>query len=118
MASDDDYNEFLEDSANTDLWTVAWCNDKLAGFVLSYVANGRAVINEVTVLPHFRRKGLAKALMITNLKLLEKTGVTVVRLHTDAEGRAGGRQLYEKLGFKPLKIHFRLRKYFKNADRG
>jgi mycothiol synthase len=111
--SDEDYADFLEDSSEYKFWFAAWHGDELAGFVLSHIEKGRGIMKEVTVLPEFRRKGLAKALLITNLQLLQKSGVTMARLHTDAEGKAGGRQLYESVGFKPLKVHYRLRKTLK-----
>jgi mycothiol synthase len=111
--SDEDYADFLEDSSEYKFWLTAWHGDELVGFVLSHIEKGRGVMKEVTVLPEFRRKGLAKALLITNLQLLQKSGVTMARLHTDAEGKAGGRQLYENVGFKPLKVHYRLRKTLK-----
>ena len=108
--SDEDYQEFLEDNPDPSLWTVAWLGNQIAGFVLSFIAKGIGVVNEVSVLPEFRRKGLARALLINNLRLLQTKGIKVVRLHTDAEGKAGARQLYESLGFKPLKVSYRLRK--------
>lgn len=111
--SDYDYEDFLYDNSRYKFWSVVWHGDELAGFILSHIAKGRGAVKEVTILPEFRRKGLAKALLITNLKLLGKAGVTMVRLHTDAEGKSGARQLYEQIGFSPLKTHYRLRKKIK-----
>ena len=108
--SEEDYKEFLEDNPDPSLWTVAWGKEKIAGFVLSYIAKGRGVVNEVSVLSEFRRKGLALALLTKNLKDIKIRGIDNVRLHTDSEGKAGARQLYEKLGFCSLKEHYRLRK--------
>jgi len=109
-ASEEDYQEFLEQSPDTSLWRVAWQGDKIAGFVLSNVDKGRAEVTQVSVLPDFRRQGLGRALMAENLKALHARGLDIVRLHTDAEGKMGGRQLYDNLGFTALKEHYRFRK--------
>ena len=50
--------------------------------------------------------------MIENMIELQKRGAQKIRLHTGAEGKNGGRQLYESLGFKALKEHYRFRKEF------
>jgi mycothiol synthase len=111
--SEADFEEFLEDSPGTSLWNVLWHDDIIAGFVLSRVRGDRAEIMEVTVVPQFRRQGLGSYLMVEALLALRARGLYEVRLHTDAEGKMGGRQLYESLGFIPLKEHYRYRKSFK-----
>lgn len=112
--SEDDYQEFLEENQDFSLWKVCVLENTgvIAGFVTGKIDDERAEILQVTVVdkPEFRRKGLASYLMCELLLEFQNRGVTYVRLQTDAEGKRGGRQLYEKLGFKPLKTHFRYRK--------
>lgn len=110
LPSNDDFREFIEESADTTLWTVAWDGDSIAGFVLSSIDGETGDLNEVTVMSNYRRKGLAQYLLKKNFEELQKRGVTMIRLHTDARGSMGGRQLYEKVGFKAIKELYRLRK--------
>jgi len=112
QASEGDYQEFLEDNPDSSLWKVLWHDDMIAGFVLSRMRPNGAEVMEVSVMPEFRRRGLGSFLMIESLVELRQRGVGEIRLHTDAEGKMGGRQLYENLGFEPLKEHYRYRKEF------
>ncbi len=107
--SEEDFQEFIK-NVDTTLWQVAWDGDQIAGFVLSEIKNGRGEMTEVSVRKPWRRRGLAYALLVKSLQELHKRGVTLVRLHTDAEGKAGARPLYEKVGFKHLKDVVRYRK--------
>lgn len=108
--SEEDYQDFLEDSPDASLWKVLWHGEEVAGFVLSRLCANGAEVMEVSVVPEYRRRGLGTYLMIENLIELRQRGVDEVRLHTGAEGKMGGRQLYESLGFKALKEHYRYRK--------
>ena len=54
-----------------------------------------ALIVNVYVEPEWRRRGLARALMIAMLDALEARGIRRVLLHASVEGR----RLYESLGF-------------------
>jgi ribosomal protein S18 acetylase RimI-like enzyme len=110
--SEEDFQEFIK-NVDTSLWQVAWDDDQIAGFVLSEIRNGRGEMTEVSVRKPWRRMGLAYVLLVKNLQELKKRGVSVVRLHTDAEGKAGARSLYEKTGFKHLKDVVRYRKPIK-----
>jgi mycothiol synthase len=108
--SDEDYQEFLEDNPDTSLWKVLWHDNDVAGFVLSRMRPNGAEVMEVSVLPEFRRRGLGTFLMIESMLELRRRGVDEIRLHTGTEGKMGGRQLYESLGFRALKEHYRYRK--------
>jgi mycothiol synthase len=109
-SSEEDYQEFLAENPDASLWKVAWDNDKVAGFVLSKVDEHKGEITQVSVLPEYRRRGLGQSLMAENIRHLHADGVDLVRLHTDSEGKLGGRQMYESLGFSPLKESYRFRK--------
>lgn len=119
-ASDEGFQEFLTWNSDDSLWKVAWDGDKVVGFVLSHVKtietdDGekiRAEIDQVAVDPDekYRRRGLGKALMAENIRELQDKGFDILRLHTNADGKLGGRQLYERLGFNALKENRRFRK--------
>jgi GNAT superfamily N-acetyltransferase len=56
----------------------------------------RAVILNVYTEPEFRKRGIAREVMLTILEWLKQRGFRAVNLHASAEGRP----LYEKLGFE------------------
>ena len=57
----------------------------------------RALILNVYTEPEFRRRGVARQIMQTILSWVKQQGFRAVNLHASKEGR----ELYEKLGFKP-----------------
>jgi GNAT superfamily N-acetyltransferase len=56
----------------------------------------RAVILNVYTEPQFRKRGIARQIMLTILAWVKEQGLRSVNLHASDEGRA----LYEKLGFE------------------
>ncbi|MGA3090246.1 MAG: GNAT family N-acetyltransferase [Terriglobales bacterium] len=56
----------------------------------------RAVILNVYTEPEFRKRGVARQVMATILRWLERQGFRGVNLHASAQGRG----MYEKLGFE------------------
>jgi ribosomal protein S18 acetylase RimI-like enzyme len=92
------------------LWKVAWDGDQVAGQVLPMIERGRAVIDEVSVRPAWRRRGLALALLTCALRDLRSRGTGIVRLSTTAEFRTRARDLYTSIGFRVIKEFPRYRK--------
>lgn len=92
------------------LWQVAWDGDQVAGQVLPMIERGRAVIDEVSVRPAWRRRGLASSLLTRALRDLRSRGQAVVRLQTGAEFRTRARDLYTSVGFRVVKEFPRYRK--------
>lgn len=54
-------------------------------------------VNSVYVVPSYRRKGIARALMLAAMDWLKEKNCVVIRLHSSEEGVP----LYESMGFKP-----------------
>jgi ribosomal protein S18 acetylase RimI-like enzyme len=92
------------------LWQVAWAGEEVVGQVLSIIERGRAEVFEVSVLPAWRRRGVARALLTRGLLALRQRGVEAIRLHTVAEFKTRARDLYQSLGFGVLKEFPRYRK--------
>ena len=92
------------------LWHVAWAGEQVAGQVLARIARGRAEVFEVSVLPPWRRRGLARALLTRAVGQLQAQGIGVIRLHTVAEFPTQAVNLYRKVGFRALKEFPRYRK--------
>lgn len=57
----------------------------------------RATILNLYVYPEFRRRGIARQLMLTLMEWCKKQGFAAVSLHASKDGR----YLYESLGFEP-----------------
>ncbi len=111
VSSGFDFDRFWQ-SNGTDfgLWTMLYCADELVAFVTSKLHGTYAEVTDVSVLPKFRRRGLARATLARNLNTLSTRGVHTVRLHTNGENLSGAKSLYESFGFRVLKSHIRYRK--------
>ena len=76
--------------AGAGLWLLAWAPTP------SDQSTHRGYIFNVYTQPDYRRRGLARRLMVTILDYCRENKMGVVALHASADGRA----LYESLGFK------------------
>jgi ribosomal protein S18 acetylase RimI-like enzyme len=103
----DDLRQGVQDPT---LWKVGWAGGAIVGQVLSVIERGRAEVFEVSVLPAWRRRGLARCLMVHALREIRSRGVTEIRLHTRDDFRTRARDLYAQLGFRVLKEFPRYRK--------
>lgn len=109
--TDEQYQEFVDDPhRNPAMELVAWHGDEIAGMVFVRMDRGHGVIDECNVRPAYRRRGLARALMLHGLALLYNNGARMVRLHVRQHNETGAQQLYQTFGFRPLKAFRRYRK--------
>ncbi|HEY7349271.1 MAG TPA: GNAT family N-acetyltransferase [Ktedonobacterales bacterium] len=113
--SEADYQEFLAEEIHISgfdptLCQVAWATDQVVGLVWCHIRKGVGVIAEVAVRKAWKRRGIARALMVYGLEALREKGITQVRLFTDAANEQGARSLYESLGFREVKQHILYRK--------
>jgi mycothiol synthase len=106
---------------NPELWQVAWDGDEVAGMVLNFIHQEenakynrkRGYTEEICVRRHWRKKGLARALIARSFKVLKDHGMTEAALAVDAENITGALGLYESMGFRTVKRHAT---YHKNLD--
>jgi mycothiol synthase len=111
VATEDDYQEWLASPAfDSTLWRVAWDGDHIAGQALCEIARGRGEVAEVSVGAPWRRRGLGRALVVAGLRALAERGVREARLHARADNIYGAPRLYERVGFRQLKLFARYRK--------
>jgi len=109
--TEDDYREFAANPRNDpSLWRVAWDGDRVAGQVRATIYDNLADIDEVDVAPSWRRRGLARALLVRSIEAVRARGVETITLRTMAENPTGAPDLYRSLGFHVLKEHVRYRK--------
>ena len=80
------------------LWLVFLDGETVAGYVGSQTVLDEADIMNVAVHPEYRRRGIAKALLIELERRLEENGVVTLALEVRASNDPAIR-LYEKLGY-------------------
>lgn len=102
------------------LWQVAWDGDEVAGSVLPLIdaaenerfGRRRGSIDSVSVRRPWRRRGVARALLVRGLGALRERGMTEAVLGVDADNPQGALGLYESVGFE---LHRRSAVYRKPA---
>jgi mycothiol synthase len=85
--------------------------DTIVGFCINWVdqarnqqaAESEGWIEAIGVLPAWRQRGLASALLAQALNLFKVEGLTQAALDVDTQNPTGALRLYEKLGFKVAK---------------
>jgi mycothiol synthase len=102
---------------DTSLWRVAWDGHEVAGSVMTFVwpeendAVGvkRGWLEHISVRRPWRKRGLARALIVDSLRMLRDLGMEQAALGVDAQNPTGALQLYESVGFRQHKtgISFR-----------
>ena len=56
------------------------------------------------------RRGLARALIARSFQAIKEQGMTEAALGVDTQNPSGARQIYESMGFRPVKSHTLYRK--------
>jgi ribosomal protein S18 acetylase RimI-like enzyme len=93
------------------LWRVAWEGDQVAGMVLSYIDKRenqayhrqRGWTEDICVRRPWRRRGLARALLVQSLYAVRERGMLEAALGVDTQNLSGALHLYESVGFRAIK---------------
>jgi len=93
------------------LWKVAWEGDQVAGMVLSYIDDRenqaynrkRGWTEDISVRRPWRRRGLARALLVQSLHAVRQRGMQEAALGVDTQNPTGALNLYESVGFRAVK---------------
>jgi ribosomal protein S18 acetylase RimI-like enzyme len=93
------------ESADPDLWFLAWNGDEVAGLVISYVEPYGAYVAELAVRRPWRRRGLGRLLLLTAFTALRERGCATATLGVDSGNESGALGLYEGLGLHETLIH-------------
>lgn len=133
-----DHWGFVEESEETVLedWTYFTSNDKLFDPSLYYLAidnasgeiagivwgrieehgdPNNAYISQVAVVPQYRKRGLAEALLLTCFAEFWKRGKASIVLYVDASSLTGATRLYEKVGMRPDRTWARYEKVIREG---
>ena len=95
------------------LWQVAWEveTDQVAGMVRGFIneeENGqyqrrRGWSENISTRRPWRKRGLARALIVRTLRMFKEMGMTESALGVDAQNPTGALQVYEACGFRAVK---------------
>jgi len=103
---------------NPSLWQIAWDGDQVVGMVLNFIDKAeneeynrkRGYTEAICVRRPWRRRGVARALIARSFCTLKERGMAEAALGVDAQNPSGALQLYESMGFRPVKCHTVYRK--------
>jgi ribosomal protein S18 acetylase RimI-like enzyme len=93
---------------NPKLWKVAWEGDQVAGMVLNYInANEnreynrkRGYTEEICVRKPWRKRGLARSLLVQSIHMFREMGFDETALGVDADNESGALRLYRSVGYE------------------
>jgi mycothiol synthase len=114
-----DYQAFLDDRyRDPTLWRIAWDGDRVAGQVRSFInapeneamGRRRGYTESISVRRPYRRRGLARALIVQSLHGLKERGMEEAALGVQTENIHGAFRLYESVGFRVVQSWINLRK--------
>jgi mycothiol synthase len=106
---DADFRQTVESpDLDISLWRVAWDRAEVAGVVETFVFRSenavlgkkRGWLDRISVRRPWRRRGLARTLIVSAFAGLRDAGMTEAMLGVDAENQTGALQLYESLRFR------------------
>lgn len=94
--------------AQYDIWQVAWDGDEVVGGVLGYIdpdenaafGRQRGYTEAIFTRRPWRGRGIARALIGRNLRVLRERGMIEAALTVDTENPSGALGLYERQGFR------------------
>ena len=107
--SEERYQQFLSFPWNDySLWKIAWDDEGVAGQVKSFVnvaeneehGRQRGWTEAISTSRRWRRRGVAKALIVESIRELAKRGMTEVALGVHTENPNGAYDLYAGLGYE------------------
>jgi len=105
------------------LWQVAWHGDDVVGSVLNFIDRDynkkynkkRGWTEEITTHREWRRKGIARALIIRSMHTHKALGMKEIALGVDTNNPTGALKLYTSLGYHKDKTMMTYRKEFTNS---
>lgn len=113
--TDQDYQGWLNDAVifTPHLWRVAWDveTNQVAGQVRSFINHAenakynrtRGYTEFISVRRPWRKRGVARALIVESFHALKAQGMTEAALGVDAENLSGALRVYESVGFRTVK---------------
>jgi len=109
--TEDDFRSFMEDPhRDPSLWRIAWDGDEIAGQVRSFIQEDenremgrkRGYTEDISTRKPWRRRGIARALLVQSLHALEERGMEQAALGVHVDNPRGAFDLYQSVGFRPV----------------
>jgi len=108
------------------LWKVAWEGDEVAGGVLGYVDRAeneqynrqRGYTEDIWVRRPWRRRGLARSLLVQSIQMFAEMGMEETALGVDVQNPHGALRLYEGVGYRVDRRHTTYRKPLMLKEKG
>lgn len=101
-----------------DLWQVAWDGDEVVSSVMNFIEHDyneknkgkRGWTENISTRREWRRRGIARALIVRSMHMHKAKGMTEVALGVDTKNPNGALRLYQSLGYEKDKTHITYRK--------
>lgn len=96
-----------------ELWQVAWEGEQVAGMVLNRLDREqneqygrlRGYTQDIFVRRPWRRRGLARALLVQSIRIFSTMGMEETALGVDTLNPSGALRLYKSLGYREVQRH-------------
>ena len=93
------------------IWKVAWDGDQVAGMVLNFIDESenteykrlRGYTEGISVRRSWRKKGLARSLIVQSIQMFKDMGMTETALGVDSQNLSGALRLYQGVGYRQTK---------------
>ncbi|MFH2072241.1 MAG: GNAT family N-acetyltransferase [Actinomycetota bacterium] len=117
--TENDYEQFLASPwRDPTLWRIAWDGDQVAGGVRSYInedenaqfGRKRGWTENISVRRPYRRRGLARALLVQSLHAVKERGMEEAALGVHTGNPNGAFDLYQSVGFRVTQMWTELHK--------
>ena len=121
QVTEEDYQRWLtESSFQPAIWQIAWDkqNNTPVGMVLNYInaleneyyERFRGYTEGICVVPAWRGRGVARALICRSLAMMKALNMQEVALTVDSDNPSGAQRLYLGLGYQPYQTSLDVRK--------
>jgi mycothiol synthase len=96
-----------------ELWKVAWDGEQVAGMVLNRLDREqnekhgrlRGYTQDIFVRRPWRRRGLARSLLVQSIRMFREMGMEETALGVDTQNPSGALRLYESVGYREIQRH-------------
>jgi mycothiol synthase len=96
-----------------ELWKVAWDGEQVAGMVLNRIdalqneqyGRRRGYTQDIFVRRPWRRRGLARSLLVQSIQMFREMGMEETALGVDTQNPSGALRLYESVGYRAVLRH-------------
>jgi ribosomal protein S18 acetylase RimI-like enzyme len=113
----DQWSEMVLKRADVDpsLWFIAEEKSEPVAILVADTDDSRGWVSDLGVRSNWRRRGIARFLLLTCFAEFQRRGLGEAALGVDAGNETGAVALYEAVGMRPIKIYETYEKTFQSA---